>query len=161
MSSGVLQNVGCDNRSHETKVSTFVVLPKPISVNHMFSNKKTGGRIRSQAYRNWLQEAGWKLKAQKPNPVRGPVLILIGVERENNAADIDNLSKGVVDLLVKFKVIDDDRNVIGFAMAWNPPGNGQARVHIMPAASLSFQFQLSDGGVHGGWFLNTPENEGQ
>ena len=152
---GVLQNVGVDNIPHVEAAPTFLILPKPVSVNRMTANHGNG-RIKSKEYRDWQQEAGWKLKAQNPKPVRGRFFLSIGVERGNLRADIDNLAKSIVDLLVKYKVVDDDRNLVAFCMAWNPPGEGRARVLIMKAANYSFDFQLADDGATGGWFLNAP-----
>jgi Holliday junction resolvase RusA-like endonuclease len=47
---------------------------------------------------------------QRPQPVPGSVEIAIFLP-EKMPGDIDNRAKAVLDLLVKHKLIDDDRNV--------------------------------------------------
>src|SRR6185312_16286504 len=58
---------------------TVLTLPFPISVNALFADGKTR-RHKSQRYADWLQEAGWALKSQRPDPVRGPVTLLYEVQ---------------------------------------------------------------------------------
>lgn len=135
---------------------TFLTLPAPPSANALFRNVPGKGRVRAPIYDTWLANAGWKLKAQNPAPVRGPVLILIGIERTSALADIDNRVKPALDLLVKHGVIDDDKHVIGIAAAWNPARDGLMRIAIIPAAETGVRFHLAPDGAHGGWFLDAP-----
>jgi Holliday junction resolvase RusA-like endonuclease len=134
-----------------------LTLPAPPSANALFRNTATG-RVRTELYDQWLSHAGWRLRAQRPRLVAGPVVILIGVERTNALADIDNRIKPTLDLLVKQHVIEDDRFVIGVAAAWSPSRDGLMRVAIIPAANIAVRFQLADPG-HGGWFLEGPSTE--
>lgn len=140
-------------------------LPLPPTTNNLFVNIGKG-RAPSHAYKLWRQEAGWRLKAQKPRTVSGRVVILIGVERPNTAAgrasDVDNRVKALLDLLVKHKVIDDDKTVDGLAVAWNPPGKGEARVLITPAARMQLHYVPTLDGLHGSFCLDVEplNNEG-
>src|SRR5579863_1065270 len=76
-------------REGEGGLLVQLVLPAPPSANALFRNTKNG-RVRTKLYEDWLGHAGWRLKAQRPPSLIGPVLILLGVERTNNLADIDN-----------------------------------------------------------------------
>lgn len=137
---------------------TTLLLPSPPSTNNLFRNTRRG-RVKSEHYERWISEAGWRLKLQRPAPVLGPVVVLIGVERTNTRADIDNRIKPTLDLLVAHQLIKDDSLVIGVAAAWSPAANGLMRVAIIPASDLVVRFQLADV-AHGGWFLEAPTNEG-
>ncbi len=132
---------------------TTIEIPVPPSVNDMFRNVRGKGRVKTAAYNDWLGHAGWLLRSQHPAPVKGRVVILISVERTSKCADIDNRVKAIFDLLVTHGVIDDDRNVVGFAAAWAPPANKLARVLVIPADNLSAEFHLAADGAAGGWFL--------
>jgi Holliday junction resolvase RusA-like endonuclease len=135
---------------------TQLVVPAPPSVNAMFRNVPGKGRVRTKLYDDWRGHAGWRLKLQNPEPVRGDVVILVGVERANGAADVDNRIKALFDLLVEHGVIEDDSKVVGFAAAWSPQRDSLARIAVMPAAPLFIQFQLASEGSAGGWFMQEP-----
>lgn len=117
------------------------------------------GRCRTKLYDDWIHEAGWRLRAQRPQKVPGRVMLLLAVERSWDTADIDNRVKALIDLLVKHDVIDDDSNVVGFAAAWAPKRDDDARLLIFPAQSCTVQFQLTADGAHGGWFLLTEASQ--
>lgn len=134
-------------------------IPCPPSVNEMFRNVRGKGRVKTRAYVDWLGYAGWELRRQRPASVPGRVLILLSVERGSATADIDNRVKAIFDLLVTHGAIEDDRFVVGFAVAWAPPANRLARVLILPAADLVAEFHLSAEGSTGGWFCRPLTND--
>lgn len=138
---------------------TALLLPSPPSANALFKNVRDRGRVKTELYGQWMSEAGWRLRLQRPAPVHGAVVVLIGVERTNSRADIDNRIKPTLDLLVAHKLIDDDSKVIGVAAAWSPARDSLMRVAIIPAADMVVRFQLADP-AHGGWFLDAPIEEG-
>lgn len=84
-------------------------LPIPPSTNQLFRNVKGKGRVRTERYNTWINAAGWELKAQKPKPVTGPVSLTIAVNEKKTRADLGNLEKAAVDLLVAHGVIEDDK----------------------------------------------------
>lgn len=86
---------------------TFSV-PVPPSVNALFANSAKGGRIKTQAYRDWITEAGWMLKSQRPGSVTGPYAMVIRLP-ENIRGDIGNREKAISDLMVAHKITPDDR----------------------------------------------------
>lgn len=155
---GVRQQAGA-----KAPVCTTLTIPAPPSVNKLFKTLPDGRRAKTRDYKQWLDECGWLVREQltQPgcDPVRGRVVIIITVERTNLLADCDNLTKATQDLLVKMKVIDDDRFVTGTAIVWGPMGNRQrpkARIAIMPAVAHTLHFHPSPDGATGGWFLDAP-----
>lgn len=101
---------------------TILTLPFPVSVNAMFADGKTR-RHKSQRYADWLAEAGYALKSQRPKPVPGPVTLLYEVQegKDNRRRDLANLEKGISDLLVTYGVIEADHDLIvrEIRMVWN------------------------------------------
>jgi Holliday junction resolvase RusA-like endonuclease len=114
---------------------TVITLPFPISVNAMFADGKTR-RHKSQRYADWLAEAGYALKSQRPQTVLGPVTLLYEVQegKDNRRRDIGNLEKGCTDLLVYYGIIEADHDLIvrEIRMIWNKDVQG-VRVTIQSA----------------------------
>ena len=88
-----------------------ISLPMPPSLNNAFINVKGKGRVRSENYRKWADQAGWLVKAQRVKPFNVPVRVRIEINPENGRAfDLDNRTKAVLDLLVTHGVLHDDSN---------------------------------------------------
>ncbi len=144
---------------------TFLELPKPPSVNAMFRNvrrrkgEKGPGRVETKLYRDWQGHAAWRLREQRPTPVRGTVLVVFNIERTSDFADVDNCVKATLDFLVEAEIIDDDRFVSGIAVAWSPPRDALMRIAIVPAADLHLQFHLASDRRTGGWFMSAAQSE--
>jgi Holliday junction resolvase RusA-like endonuclease len=106
---------------------TVITLPFPISVNAMFADGKTR-RHKSQRYADWLAEASYALKSQRPQTVLGPVTLLYEVQegKDNRRRDIGNLEKGCTDLLVYYGIIEADHDLIvrEIRMIWNKDVQG-------------------------------------
>lgn len=82
-------------------------LPPPISANAIW--RSFGGRnIKSQKYREWLVEAGWKLQSQNPGRIDGAYGLTIRVPRKCRL-DLDNVPKAISDLAQAHGVISNDR----------------------------------------------------
>lgn len=90
-----------------------ILLPFPPSTNNLFVNGLRG-RFPSQKYADWITEAGWELKRQRPSKTLGPVSLHFEFQsgRDKRKRDITNLLKAPEDLLVKFGVIEADDNTI-------------------------------------------------
>lgn len=82
-----------------------IILPRPPSTNNLFSNRP-GGRTITPRYREWRTEAGWEIKRQKPEPMKGPVSL--SYTFEECRSDLDNLAKPLNDLLVEHGLIEGD-----------------------------------------------------
>lgn len=91
---------------------TVIDLPFPPSVNNLFINVKRG-RIRSQKYEDWIQEAGTEILRQRPSKVAGPVSLFFEFRQiDKRKRDITNLLKAPEDLLVRHGIIEADDNSI-------------------------------------------------
>lgn len=150
---------------------TTLTIPAPPSVNKLFKNLPGRGRAKTKDYRDWVMEAAVELRGQGAKRVSGPVVIMISVQRDHAAADIDNRVKALMDFLVQpglhksarsNGLIDDDSKVIGFCAVWAPRGNNRrarAQVLIMPARPLLANFHPAPDGATGGWFIDAQEGE--
>lgn len=150
---------------------TVLTVPAPPSVNRLFKNLPGRGRAKTKEYRDWVLEAAVELRGQRCKRISGPVVLVISVERDNKAADIDNRVKAIADFLVQpglrkdarvRGLIDDDSKVVGFCAAWAPRGNARrarAQIMILPAQHLFANFHPSADGATGGWFIDAPEGD--
>lgn len=138
----------------------FLSLPVPPSVNRAYANGKGKGkraRFYSQVAEDWKGYARHVLRAQKPAMMRGPVIVVMNVERKSPSADIDNRTKLLLDLLVSERVIEDDRFVSALATAWAPKHSDRVHLVILPAAQLAITFHPTEKtGAVGGWVINAP-----
>ena len=100
-----------------------LTLPAPPSANGLFANRAVGGRTKTQGYKDWIAEAGWRLQQQHPGRIAGAYEIEIRVAR-TEGADIDNRVKALSDLLVKHRVVEDDSLAEKLTVSWMPPGSG-------------------------------------
>lgn len=111
---------------------TFTI-PLPPSVNGMYRNVPRAGREKTKRYRQWLNTAGWELKLAGLWAVHGPVSITIHVPK-SMPGDVDNRAKGILDLLVAHRRIDDDRHVQSVTvMRADTVPPRKCRVRVMPA----------------------------
>ena len=120
-------------------MSVVIDLPFPPGVNNLFANARGRGRYRTERYREWANAAGWELKAQKPRRVRGPVSLEMWFEdKRDRRRDLDGLPKAVCDLLVSFRIIEEDnREVVReLSLKWSRAVKG-CRVCIRPAEAAA------------------------
>jgi crossover junction endodeoxyribonuclease RusA len=106
---------------------TVLDLPFPPSLNNLFINVRRG-RIRSQRYDTWIQEAGTEIMRQRPRKLTGPVSILYEFQdgQDKRKRDLDNLAKAPNDLLVSHGIIEaDDGSIVReIALKWNAEVKG-------------------------------------
>lgn len=88
--------------------SVSFAVPVPPSSNNLFANVPKIGRVKSKAYRDWIAEAGWMLKSQRPGSVSGPYAMVIRLP-ETVRGDIGNREKAISDLMVAHRITPDDR----------------------------------------------------
>lgn len=149
--------------AQERASPVFIEWPTPPSVNNSTGVSRRR-KINSANLRDWKMNVAWLAVQQfggvgaavhRRVAVPGRVVILIAVERSNLSADIDNLTKALIDGLVTERVIEGDsaKHVLGIATAWNPPGEKMARIAVVPAQTLNLQFQPTRSGDSGGFFL--------
>lgn len=116
-------------------------LPKPISTNRLFINKRAG-RACTNEYNTWKWHARALLQQQKPfAKPNGPVRILFAVGEIGLRKDMDgdNCLKCLLDALVENDVLTDDKrtHVRGVGMEW-VEGKEGATAHINSADLPAF-----------------------
>jgi Holliday junction resolvase RusA-like endonuclease len=132
-------------------------LPIPPSTNNLTATivrGKHSRRVKTQEYRDWLQEAGLTLKLQGVKPVPSPVRIGVSIipgAGMNRQRDCDNFLKAICDFLVTAGIIEGDnlRHVVGveaefIRVGGKPglyvgPGRAYCLVEIIEAAKETIQ----------------------
>lgn len=115
-------------------------ITRPPSTNALYSNptgaqiryregkRITPGRVKTKAYKKWVELAGWEMKTQRrPLPAfAGRVTVAIsGVER----IDLDNI-KAIPDLLKRMGVIVDDGMIDLLTISRHSVFAGEGRVGV-------------------------------
>lgn len=110
-----------------------ISLPMPPSVNGLFANKKTGGRVKTVAYKAWQHMAGACVKDIHRQNL-GPYSISIALKRStvSSLSDLTNREKAVSDLLVAHGVVKDDRYCQRLVMTWDEDLDAECVVLIHP-----------------------------
>ena len=115
-------------------MTVTLTLPLPPSVNGLWANGKTR-RFRTQIYDDWINEAGWQLKIQRPAKLKGPVSINYEFEepKTKRKMDLANREKAATDLLVAHGVIEgDDQTIVRkMSLAWSESVTG-VKIEITP-----------------------------
>lgn len=136
-------------------------LPTPPSVNRMFRNVPGRGRVKTAHYDDFVHMGVTAIRNQKVQPVAGRVVVIIGVERMSDRADIDNRLKAMLDTIVKARVIEDDSLITAIAVTWLPNANGLSWVHLLPVSRLDLSFHPAQNGASGTWQLAPPTQGAQ
>lgn len=92
----------------------------PPSLNHAFANAPGKGRVKTREYKAWRDAAGWECVGK--GRIAGPVDVRIDIRKARG--DIDNRIKAVIDLLVKQRIIDDDKHVKSVFAQWSDIKDG-------------------------------------
>lgn len=107
-------------------------IPYPPSANRLWVRARKGMR-RSDEYMQWLRDAGWHVKSQKPGSIQGPYKIsLQAVRPDKRKRDLGNLEKPISDLLQHLGVIHDDCECEMIIARWVTIGSG-VQVLLDPA----------------------------
>lgn len=101
-----------------------LTMPPP-SLNNLFANGSKG-RFKTSAYTTWQTMAHLELRKFGSWHVAGPVKIVLAFNRKETKADLDNLVKPILDLLVGAGRISDDRNVACLGVAFSGHVKGTA-----------------------------------
>lgn len=113
-------------------------LPLPPSANHLFANAHGGGRVKTAAYKGWIEEAryhvitAWRA-AGKPEVGREtPMSLTLRLGLTERRRDASNCTKAIEDVLVKELPIPDDRYNDRILIERDETLAGIARVTIAP-----------------------------
>lgn len=116
-----------------------LILPYPVSLNQMNKNVRGKGRIKTDKYKAWLNEAGWELVRQlsalssSERKIRGKFTYSCRPLRpDNRIRDLDNLSKVVLDLLVRHQIVDADHLTEEIDKRWRYDGPPGIAIRIEP-----------------------------
>ena len=113
-------------------MDTTLTVPLPPSANNLFFNRRTGGRAKSTAYRQWLATCQGEVLAQRVQafPARRSMQINIAVELDRKR-DLDNTIKPLIDMLQAAGVIENDKWVDSIhATRYRVPETGEPRARI-------------------------------
>jgi Holliday junction resolvase RusA-like endonuclease len=115
------------------------MLPRPPSVNQLYRNVPNVGRVKTAAYKSWIQAAGWILKAMHRKPrIEGKYWLL--VEVGPTRADIDNLFKAMNDLLQSHEIVTNDNKAEDLRIKRSDDvPKDQIRVTVAPWSSDPWQ----------------------
>lgn len=91
----------------------------PPSLNNLFINAKRG-RLKSPEYRAWQVRSVLHLRKHGGWHVPGPITVRLAFNSAQTRADLDNLIKPVLDLLMAAGRIADDRNVRKLEAEFSP-----------------------------------------
>lgn len=101
-----------------------LVMPLPVSVNNLYRNKPGVGRIRTRAYKRWIDEADLALRMQPRTSFKGDVVLDLAFGPRKKGADCSNLVKAVEDRLVAWGIIEDDAFVVKVTARWSSEVRG-------------------------------------
>lgn len=81
------------------------------------------GRFKTVAYKKWLTDAGWELKAQRPPRVEGRYAMHLSFGAVRQRRDLSNCIKAVEDLIVAHGIVEDDSLAVRIVAEWaSEPG---------------------------------------
>lgn len=121
-------------------VTISATVPLPPSANELFANRSSGGgRVKTKAYKAWLEEAGWHLKRAwsglgRPSFPNQPMRLEITVGLSGRHRDLSNCCKAIEDALVKTLPVPDDRWNDVVVLLRGPVPDGLAKIRLEPIA---------------------------
>lgn len=91
-------------------------LPIAPTANNLYENTGPSqwaarGRRKTTGYRQWLQDAGWRIREQRVQPIPGKRWALRIEAPVNHRRDLSNCLKATEDLIVEMGLISDDRYI--------------------------------------------------
>lgn len=98
-------------------IARFTISTPP-SLNNMFFNAPRRGRVKTMAYKNWLDETILEIRRQRPGIIAGEVCIDLLIERPTASSDLDNRIKAALDACQKAGVIENDKRVVELRARW-------------------------------------------
>lgn len=131
-------------------------LPVPPSANKLWAHGHGKARVRSDAYKAWLHEAGWGVRMQMAAapPLVATFDAALFVPNASRL-DRDNWTKPIFDLLQMFGVVRNDSGLRDYTvrgadrsdvlvMLWERGGPEQVQPHLHPVSRPSRRFTARD-----------------
>ena len=104
-----------------------LVLPFPVSVNAMFRNVLHVGRVKTQEYKRWQDEAAMAVLVNKVcGKIDGAYAIHVEIDRpDKRRRDLSNLLKSIEDFCVLQGFVEDDSLCTSIKMKWTDAIEGR------------------------------------
>lgn len=96
-------------------------LPIAPTTNNLYANTPQGRR-KTQDYRSWLTQAGWRIRVEKVQPIPGKRWALRIQAAVNHRRDLSNCLKATEDLIVEMNLVSDDRYIDRIVLERVPQG---------------------------------------
>lgn len=126
-------------------------LPFPPSANNLFAHAPIRGRVRrfpTKEYKNWRREAVIRIRSQRIETFREPVVIKLALTaKDGRRRDASNYIKAIEDALVESRVLIDDshRYVKSVIPYWCDPDPRHEGVEVtIRVAKLGGLFAAAD-----------------
>ncbi len=112
-------------------------IPYPPTANHLFANVAGKGRVKSAAYKAWIDSAGYVLNlACVGKRIDGPYALTLRVGKpDNRKRDLSNLLKASEDLLVACRAVRDDSDCQRIDLSWTTE-HPDVFVMVMPCRAV-------------------------
>lgn len=118
-----------------------VDLPLPPSANHLFANAHGAGRVKTAAYKAWIEEArycvitAWRAAGKPEVGAKVPMGMHLRLGLSDRRRDASNCVKAIEDVLARELPIPDDRYNDRIFIERDEAIPGVARVTIAPLDS--------------------------
>jgi crossover junction endodeoxyribonuclease RusA len=118
-----IRSAAAEQWSRPEAASVVLRLPRPPSVNALWTRGRDGSVHCTPRYSSWKRAAGNVLNAQRPGRISGPysLQILVGTDCK---CDLGNLEKAASDLLQAHGVIENDRKASRIVLEWSETIDG-------------------------------------
>jgi crossover junction endodeoxyribonuclease RusA len=103
--------------------SVMLSLPRPPSVNALWTRGRDGSVHCTPRYSSWKRAAGNELNRQRPGRIAGPYCLHMTAGRSYRG-DLGNLEKALSDLLQANGVVDNDRHAQVIRLEWSDAIDG-------------------------------------
>ena len=98
-----------------------------------------GGVHRSPVYLGWIKQAGLHIISQRPQlllrTIPGPYSLIVRLKPRQPMPDLDNLCKGISDILQAHGLIENDKLCRKLLMIWDEKLDVECRVTIRAIGS--------------------------
>ena len=101
-----------------------LVVPMPPSTNGLYRNIPRRGRVKTDQYKAWIDEAGHALNQQSKIAMVGDVKLTITMGPRNRRRDLDNCIKAPQDLLQAHGILANDSQVVDVRARWSDQVQG-------------------------------------
>lgn len=129
----VHNSLSLDVDARKEVAAVTISLPYPPATNNLYFNAPGVGRVKTERYQNWNDEAAAMIAQQRPGRVAGEFKAEIIVSRpDKRRRDLDGVIKPILDCLVRNRITGDDHLAQEINVVWTAEGSG-VRVTVTEA----------------------------